>query len=134
MSISNHTPVPIGTLVTRGLGALVIALLINFVLGWIALSQDLIGSTAFFRYPAIAVWTSLGIGGATVVYGLLSQRVATPDRTFVRVAAAVLVLSFIPDIALLFASESVTTSEAIGLMALHVPPAIVAVLTLPERS
>lgn len=72
------------------------------------------------------------MAGATVVYGLLTRRSATPDRTFVRVAAVVLVLSFAPDVGLALTAGSVTTSEAVGLMTLHVPPAIVAVLAVPE--
>ncbi len=132
MSTGHRRPDPTRTLVTRGAGALAIALIVNLALGWIALSQDLVASTEFFRYPAIVVWTLLGMGGATVVYGVLTRRSATPARTFVRVAAVVLVLSFVPDIGLGLAAGSVTTSEAIGLMALHVPPAIVAVLALPE--
>ncbi len=66
------------------------------------------------------------------MYGLLTRRSATPDRTFVRVAAVVLVLSFAPNIGLALFDDAVTTSEAVGLMALHVPPAIVAVLALPD--
>jgi hypothetical protein len=111
----------------------VIALAVNFVLGWVALSQELVASTEFFQYPSIAVWTLIGIGGATAVYALLARRSTTPDRTFVRVAAAVLLLSFVPDMALALTAESVTASEAIGLMILHLPPAIVAVIILPER-
>jgi hypothetical protein len=132
MSASRRRPIDARTLARRGAGTLAIALAVNFALGWVALSQDLVESTEFFEYPAIAVWTLLGVGGATVVYGILTRRSATPDRTFVRVAAVVLVLSFLPDIGLALTADSVTTSEAIGLMALHVPPAIVAVLALPE--
>jgi hypothetical protein len=111
---------------------LAIALAVNLALGWLALSQGVVASTEFFRYPAIVVWTLLGTVGATVVYGVLTRRSATPDRTFVRVAAVVLVLSFVPDVGLALTADSVTTSEAIGLMALHVPPAVVAVLALPD--
>ncbi|MEF8812525.1 MAG: DUF6069 family protein [Halovenus sp.] len=132
MGTSHRRPSDTRTLATRGTGTLAVALAVNLALGWIALSQDLAASTEFFEYPAIVVWTLLGIGGATVVYGVLTRRSATPDRTFVRVAAVVLVLSFVPDIGLALTADSVTTSEAIGLMALHVPPAIVAVLALPE--
>lgn len=120
------------TLTTRGAGALTIALAVNLMLGWVVLSQGLVASTEFFRYPAIVVWTLLGMGGATLVYGALTRRATTPDRTFVRVAAIVLVLSFVPDIGLALTADSVTTSEAIGLMILHVPPALVSVLALPE--
>jgi hypothetical protein len=132
MSTSHSRQIDTSTLAGRGVGAFAIALAVNFALGWVALSQDLVASTEFFQYPAIAVWTLLGVGGATVVYGLLTRRSATPDRTFVRVAAVVLVLSFVPDVGLALFDDAVTTSEAIGLMALHVPPAIVAVLSLPD--
>ncbi|WP_128225184.1 DUF6069 family protein [Halobacteriaceae archaeon SHR40] len=133
MSTGHRHPRDTRTLATQGAGALAIALIVNLTLGWIALSQNLVESTEFFHYPGIVVWTLLGMAGATVVYGVLTRRSATPDRTFVRIAAVVLVLSFIPDIGLALFTESVTTSEAIGLMILHVPPAVVAVLVLPER-
>jgi hypothetical protein len=131
MSTSGSEPTT-RTVATRGGGALAIALAVNLALGWIVLTQDLVASTEFFRYPAIVVWTSLGMAGATVVYGRLTRRSATPDQTFVRVAGVVLLLSFVPDIGLAVVADSVTTSEALGLMVLHVPPAIVAVLALPE--
>ncbi len=132
MSAGHYRPADTRTVVTRGAGALAIALLVNLVLGWLALSQNLVGSTEFFEYPPIVVWTLIGMVGATVVYGLLTRRSATADRTFVRVAVIALVLSFIPDIGLALFVDSVTMSEAIGLMVLHVPPAVVAVLALPE--
>lgn len=133
MSPPSRTPIPVRTLAARGAGALVIALVVNLALGWIALSQGLVASAEFFRYPGIVVWTVLGIAGATLVYGVLTRRSSTPDETFVRVAVAALLLSFLPNIGLAFGLESVTTSEVIGLMALHVPPAIVAVLALPDE-
>lgn len=71
--------------------------------------------------------------GAAVVCGVLTRRSPTPDGTFVRVAFVALLLSFLPNIGLAFAVEGVTTSEAIGLMALHLPPAVVAVLALPDE-
>lgn len=134
MATSQTRPAGTRVLVGRGAGMLAIALAVNFLLGWIALSQNLVATTEFFRYPAIAVWTLLGTGGATAAYGALSRRSVAPDRTFRRVAAVVLVLSFAPDIGLALTASSVSTSEAIGLMALHVPPAIVAVLAPPETT
>ncbi len=133
MGTPSRTPVTVRTLATRGAGALVIALVVNLTLGWIALSQGLVASAEFFRYPGIVVWTVLGIVGATAVYGVLTRRSSTPDTTFVRIAVVALLLSFLPNIGLAFALESVTTSEVIGLMVLHVPPAVVAVLALPDE-
>ena len=132
MSTTSGRPIDIRTLAGRGAGAFAIALAVNLALGWVGLSQELVESEEFFQYPAIVVWTLLGMGGATVVYGVLTRRSATPDRTFLRVAGVVLVLSFVPDIGLALTAESVTDSEALGLMILHVPPAIVAVLSLPD--
>ncbi|MBP1923536.1 cytochrome bd-type quinol oxidase subunit 2 [Halorubrum alkaliphilum] len=128
----SQNPTAARALATRGIGTFVIAVIVNLILGWITLSQNLVASTEFFQYPPIIVWTLLGTVGATLVYGALTRRSATPDQTFVRIAVAVLLLSFLPNIGLLFAVDDVTTSEAIGLMALHVPPAIVAVLALPN--
>jgi succinate dehydrogenase hydrophobic anchor subunit len=132
MSTTRQSPIDSRTLAGRGVGALGIALAVNFALAFVALGQNLVASTQFFQYPAIAVWTLLGMAGATVVFGVLTRRSATPDWTFVRVAAVVLVLSFLPDIGLALTADSVRTSEAVGLMALHVSTAIVAVLALPE--
>lgn len=132
MSTAHRSSIGTRTLVAQGAGAVAIALIVNLAFGWIALTGNLVESTEFFQYPAIVVWTLLGIGGATVVYGILTRRSATPDHTFVRIAAAVLVLSFAPDVGLALFVENVTMSEAIGLMILHVPPAVVAVLVLPE--
>lgn len=132
MGTGRQRPVGVRTLAGRGTGAFAIALGVNLVLGWVGLSQDLVGSTEFFQYPAITLWTLLGMAGATVVYGVLTRRSASPDRTFLGVAVVALVLSFAPDIGLALTADSVTASEAVGLMALHVPPAIVAVLALPE--
>ena len=122
----------IRTLAARGVGTVAIASVVNLALAWTALTQNLVASTEFFQYSRIVAWTILGTVGATVVYGVLTRRSVTPDVTFVRIAAVVLVLSFLPNIGLLIAVEGVTTSEVIGLMALHVPPALVAMLALPN--
>lgn len=132
MSTRTQTSTNTRTLPTRGAGAVAIALAVNLTLSWVTLRLGLVASTEFFRYPAVVVWTLIGMGGATLVYGALRRRRTAPDQTFVRIAAVVLVLSFIPDIGLVLATDAVTTSEGIGLMMLHVPPAVVSVLALPE--
>ena len=132
-SVTRTAPVSTGDVAKRGAVAWALALLVNLAVGWVVLTADLVNSTEFFQYPAIAVWTTLGIGGATVVYRLLSGRSETPDRTFRRVAIAVLGLSFLPDLALAVFADPVTTSEALGLVVLHFPPAVAALLILPGR-
>lgn len=55
MSTGHQRSVDVRTLATQGTGALAIALVVNLTLGWVALSQGLVASTEFFRYPAIVV-------------------------------------------------------------------------------
>lgn len=121
-------------LLRRGAIALALALAANLALAWVALTVAFVDSQEFFQYGAIVLWTTLGIAGATAVYGVVARQSATPARTFLQVAAIALVVSFLPDIGLAVTADAVTTSEAIGLMILHVPPAVVAVLALPETS
>ncbi|OYR76733.1 hypothetical protein Z052_08110 [Halorubrum sp. C191] len=132
VGMTARNPIAARTLAVRGAGTFLIGVAVNLALGWIALTGGLVASTEFFRYPPIVVWTLLGTIGAAVIYGALTRFSATPDRTFVRVAVAALVLSFVPDVGLLVAVEGVTTSEAVALMALHVPPAITAMIALPN--
>ncbi|WP_245202874.1 DUF6069 family protein [Halorubrum alkaliphilum] len=130
--MTSQKTISVQTLAARGAVTFIIAVIVNLTLGWVALTQGLVASTEFFQYPPIVVWTLLGTAGATGVYGVLTRRSTTPDRMFVLLAIGALILSFLPNIGLLLAVEGVTTSEVIGLMALHVPPAIVAVLALPD--
>lgn len=60
MSTSHRRSGSTRTLATQGVAALAIALAVNFAIRWIALSQDLVGSTRLFLYPAIALWTWSG--------------------------------------------------------------------------
>lgn len=117
-------------LTKRGGIALVVALSVNLALGWLFLSADVPGSTEFFQYGPIALWTTLGVLGATAVYYLLTKRSDTPNRSFTLIAVAVLVLSFLPDVGLALFVDEVTTSEAVSLMVLHVPPAFISVAVL----
>lgn len=77
--------------------------------------------------PPVVLFSSLGAIGATAVYWLLRRYVTNPDRTFVRVAAVVLALSFLPDIALLSVDSAATVPGVIALMIMHVVVAAVSV-------
>jgi hypothetical protein len=70
--------------------------------------------------PPVAVLSALGAGGAAVVYGLFRRLVSAPDRTFIRVAGVVLILSFVPDVALLTADPAATVPSVVLLMFMHV--------------
>ncbi|WP_237560452.1 DUF6069 family protein [Halolamina rubra] len=75
--------------------------------------------------PPVAFLSAVGAAGATGVYWLLHGRVDDVDRTFTRVAAAVLVLSFLPDVGLLFADPAATVAGVVVLMLMHVVVAAV---------
>ena len=74
-----------------------------------------------------------GVVGATLVYALLLRRSRAPRRTFVRVAAAVLVLSFLPDLALLALDPAATVGGVVVLMLMHVVVAAASVGVLTRR-
>ena len=77
--------------------------------------------------PPVALLSALGAGGATVVYWLLRRYASDPDRTFVRVAAGVLLISFVPDVALLAVDPAATPLAVVVLVAMHVVVAVVSV-------
>jgi low temperature requirement protein LtrA len=66
-----------------------------------------------------------GGDGATLVCLLLQRRSPTPTRTFVRVAALVLVGSFLPDLGLLLWEPAVTV-RVVVLVNVHVLAAVIA--------
>lgn len=115
------------SLPVRGGLAVVLAVLANVVL---VLGVNALGVAPEFRaltIPPVAFLSALGAGGATVVYRLIHRNVSDADRTFVRVAAAVLILSFVPDIALLATDPAATPLGIVVLMAMHVVVAAVSV-------
>ena len=111
----------------RGVLAVVFAVLANVIL---VLGVDALGIAPDFgalTIPPVAFLSALGAGGAAVVYWLLRRYASTADRTFVRVAAGVLLLSFIPDLALLAIDPAATPLAVVVLMAMHAVVAAVSV-------
>lgn len=133
MAIANSL-VDRSVLVKRGGVALVLSLLINYVLLTMILQFELVASYDHLAYPPVTIWTVVGVVGATVVYALLSRRSVTPEQTFVRIAIVVLLLSFIPDGALLLFDEEVTVGVAVALAGLHIPPAAVCIVVLTGKT
>ncbi|HEX7265158.1 MAG TPA: DUF6069 family protein [Candidatus Dormibacteraeota bacterium] len=79
--------------------------------------------------PSVASLTIAGMIGATVVFGLIARVRPDPRATFVRIAAAALVLSWVPDL-LIWATRifpATTGNGILSLMALHVVAAACAV-------
>lgn len=117
-------------LVVRGTIAVVVAVVANVV---VVAAADALGLAPSFRpltLPPVVFLSTLGAVGATVTYWLLDRYVADADRTFVRVAVAVLVLSFVPDAALLAADPAATVAGVFALVLMHVFAAAAAVWAL----
>lgn len=118
------------SLPVRGALAVVLSVLVNvalvIVVGWLAVAPDFRALTV----PPVAFLSAIGAIGATVAYWLLDRYVTDTDRTFLRVAAVALLLSFVPDVALLAADPAATPLGVVVLMAMHVVVAAAAVWVL----
>jgi hypothetical protein len=79
--------------------------------------------------PSVASTTIVGMIGATVVFGWLARVRPDPRAAFVRIAAAALVLSWVPDLLIWVTGifPATTASGIVSLMALHVVAAACAV-------
>jgi hypothetical protein len=107
-------------LFVKGSVAVVIAVLANALVVLGSGLFDIAPGVDPLTLPPVVLFSALGVAGATVVYGLTSRYAANPDRTFLRIAGAVLVLSFVPDIGLLVADPAATVPGVVLLMLMHV--------------
>lgn len=79
----------------------------------------------------VAPYTAGGVALAGLVYALVRRFARDPDRAFIRISIGALVLSWIPDVALLFINEPGASVSAVGsLMAMHGIAAVIAVTSL----
>jgi uncharacterized protein DUF6069 len=80
---------------------------------------------------SVAPYTAGGVVLAGIVYAVLRRYVRDADRAYIRLAIVALVLSWIPDVALLFINEPGATVPAVAsLMVMHAVAAAVAVTLL----
>ena len=82
--------------------------------------------------PTVAFLSVVGAVGAAAVYAYLARRGEDATRRFQRIAVAVLVVSFVPDVALLFVDEAATVAAVLALMIMHVVVAAVCLVTIPS--
>lgn len=120
-------------LAVRGGMALLAAVLVNAALVWAVGAVELAPDFQALTYPPVVFLSAVGALGATGVYALLGRFVDDVDRTFTRVAAVVLVLSFVPDFALLTADPAATVPAVVVLIVMHVVVAVAAVAALVGR-
>ena len=79
--------------------------------------------------PSVASMTIVGMIGATAVFGGMARMRSDPRATFVRIALAALVLSWLPDLVIWVTGifSATTATGILSLMALHVVAAACAV-------
>lgn len=119
-------------LTLRGAVAVGLSLLVNWLLLAVVLLTEFVEPFDPLSFPPVTLLTALGAIGAVVVYAAIDRRSRTPDRTFALVAVTVLVVSFIPDLALLAFDDNATVGAVAVLMAMHVTVAAICVEVLTE--
>lgn len=110
-----------------------LAVAVNLVVVVLANSADVAPGFQPLSVPSVAFFSAAGAVGAAVVYHLLRGRSDRPVRAFRRIAAVVLVLSFVPDLGLLVSDEAATVLGVVTLMIMHVTVAAIAVWLIPGR-
>lgn len=122
--MANVTTAPversIQSVLIRGAYATVLAVAVNVLLVIAAGMLEIAPGFQPISVPPVVFLSAVGAIGATVVYWLLLRYTTHPDKTFVRVSAVVLVLSFVPDVVLLLVDPAATVPGVILLMAMHV--------------
>jgi cytochrome bd-type quinol oxidase subunit 2 len=110
--------------------AAVVAVIGNIIVQQLTLALFTIpASFPPFNLPPIILFTVVGVVGAAGVFALLGRTTERPIRWFWIISLVVLLLSFIPNIALLITSSlpGTTVPGVISLMIMHVVPAAASV-------
>ena len=118
------------SVLVRGGLAVALATLVN---AGLVVGASSLGVAPGFRpltVPPVAFLSALGAAGAAAVYWLANRYATDADRTFVRVAVGVLLLSFVPDAALLVSDPAATPLAVAVLAAMHVVVAAASVWLL----
>jgi hypothetical protein len=116
-----------------GAGLVLVATVANVLIA-MALRNGLGVPAAFqaLSTPAVASGTIVGMIGATFVFAWVARAQPDPRRTFVLIATAGLIVSWLPDLVIWATAvfPGTTTTGILSLMALHVVAAAFAVGTL----
>jgi hypothetical protein len=123
-----------GRLVLAGTLATLLAVTANVVLSIVLRSAvDPSGDFPPLNIASGAFLTAFGASAATFVYEYILARSDDPRKRFIRVATVALVLSFVPDLALLAGvgpGENATIERVLALMSMHVVAAVIIVSVL----
>ena len=120
-----------------GLVTIVLSIIGNLILLWIAnLLVDVPPEFAPLGPLRISVFTVAFLLGTIIVYAILAAKVEHPIRTYQRVGWIFLIVSFIPDIAMLFVDfmPGATVTAVIILMLTHVVAGLIALYLLPAMT
>ena len=120
-------------LLVVGAGLVLLATVANVLIA-MALRNGLGVPAAFtpLSTPGVASLTIAGMIGATLLFGWVARAQPDPRRTFVLIATAGLVVSWLPDLGIWATAvfPGTTTTGILSLMTLHVVAASLAVATL----
>lgn len=114
----------------RGALAVVLSVAANAALVVAASAAGIAPGFRALTLPPVVTLSAVGAVGAVLAYLVVRRVSDRPDRTFRLLAAAVLVLSFLPDVGLLVADEAATVPGVAVLMLMHVVVAGVCVALL----
>ncbi|MDR9381052.1 MAG: DUF6069 family protein [Natronomonas sp.] len=117
-------------LLRRGVAALALSLVISWLITFGAISAAVAPELNALQYGSVTFLTTVGVVGATLVYGVLARVSSNPDRLFTIVAAVVLVLSLIPDVTVIPNQPGGNLAAGGILGAMHVTTAVVCVVVL----
>ena len=131
---SSTRSLTISDLARAGVVALAISLGINLLIVFVANAGGIAPALEALNYGPVTFFTTLGVIGATITYGVLARFSSSPDRLFLIVAAIVLVLSLVPDFTVIpnQPGGSLFAGAILGLM--HVTTAVICVGVLTDRS
>ena len=120
-----------------GLVTIVLSVIGNLILLWIAnLLVEIPPEFAPLGPLRISIFTVVFLLGAISVYAILAAKADHPIRTYQRIGWIFLIVSFIPDIAMLFVDfmPGATVTAVVVLMLTHVVAGLIAIYVLPAMT
>lgn len=126
-----------GRIWLAGAVTIVLSIISNLIL--------LLAANALFTIPSefdplgplrISIFTTVFVIGGIVVYAIMATKAEHPIRTYQRVGWIFLIVSFIPDIAMLFVDfmPGANLTAVNVLMLTHVAPALLCIYLLPAMT
>ena len=127
---SGFAPLRNQSVAVRGGVAILVAAVTNALLVVVADAVGVAPNLESIAMTNVVGLSVIGAVGATAVYAALGRYADDPERAFLRAAAAVLVLSFAPDLGLLMSDPAATVAGVVLLMIMHVVVAVASIGSL----